>query len=224
MADKQDYIDLIIPEHSDKEKYLAVIGLHAQAAADVINLLNSLPGLFDIDTAVGEQLDFVGQWIGRTRFLETPLTGVYFSLDIPGQGLDESIWWEPYNPSTLLVRLPDNQYRLLLYGVRAANSWDGTIPGAYTALNTLFQPLGITVLIQDTEDMLIAFSLFVPGNVSVNAVLLGLFTSGALDLKSAGVEIHHYLQSVPGMPFFGLDIRNEYIAGLDESCWAQKVD
>jgi hypothetical protein len=48
-----------------------------------------------------------------------------------------------------IVRLDDNHYRILLKATVAANYWDGTIEGAYTAWNTLFAPEGFQILIQN---------------------------------------------------------------------------
>jgi hypothetical protein len=193
----------------------------AQVFADNQNLINALPALFDIDYAVGVQLDRVGERVGRTRFLSVPLPNVYFSFDVDNQGYDQGVWYEKkYNPEEGIVRLDDDSYRVLLYATVAANIWDGSIPGAYAAWDTVFKPLGYHILIQDYGDMTMAISLINENIAIPDAVTLSLFTTGQLDLKPAGVKvIAHLIQSVPGVALFGFDIESDSIMGWDTGAW-----
>lgn len=216
-----DYTSLITSEHADKPKFMAMVSLLAQWGADRRNMLASIPGLFDIDSAVGQQLDFIGEWVGVKRTLSVPLSGVYFSFDTSGVGFDQGTWLGPYDPTTGLVSLPDDQYRILLYATIAANNWDGTVPGAYTAWNMIFQPLGYSVLISDNQDMTMSIVLVGP---TPDAVTLALFTGGYLNLRPAGVGItNYYLPSVPDSPVFGFDVENTSIAGFDVGGWVTTV-
>jgi hypothetical protein len=218
IAQLTDYTSLITSEHADKPKFMAMVSLLAQWAVDRRNLLASIPALYDIDTAVGQQLDRIGEWVGVSRNLSIPLTGVYFSFDTTGLGFDQGTWLGPFDPTTGLVSLPDAQYRILLYATIAANNWDGTVPSAYTAWNTIFAPLGYSILIADNQDMTMNVVLVGP---TPDAVTLALFTGGYLNLRPAGVGItNYYLPSVPGAPVFGFDVENSAIAGFDTGGWA----
>ena len=211
------YTSLITSEHASKPKFMAMVSVLAQWAADRQNMLASIPGLFDVDNAVGQQQDMTGQWIGQSRNLSEPLTGVYFSFDTASVGFDQGTWLGPYDPTTGLVSLPDEAYRILLYAVIAANNWDGTVPGAYTAWNTIFEPLGYQILIQDNQDMTMNIVLVGP---APDAVTLALFTGGYLSLVPAGVAVNfYYVQSVPGAPIFGFDLENSTISGFDVGGW-----
>ena len=64
----------------------------------VDELLQELRTAFDLDTAIGRQLDAVGVRVGRTRHLHTPLEGVYFSWNTEGVGWNEGIWKGRYDP------------------------------------------------------------------------------------------------------------------------------
>lgn len=215
------YTSLITSEHNEKPRFMAMVSLLAQWAVDRQNMLASIPGLFDIDDAVGQQLDWVGQWVGISRNLSIPLTGVYFSFDTAGLGFDQGTWLGPFDPTTGLVSLPDNAYLTLLYAVVAANNWDGTVPGAYTAWNTIFEPLGYSILIEDGQDMTMTVALIGP---TPDAVTLALFTGGYLNLRPAGVGItFYYTQSVPNVPIFGFDAENSSISGFDVGAWAVSV-
>lgn len=215
------YTSLITSEHNEKPRFMAMISLLGQWAVDRQNMLASIPGLFDIDDAVGQQLDWVGQWVGISRNLSIPLTGIYFSFDTAGLGFDQGTWLGPFDPTTGLVSLPDNAYRTLLYAVIAANNWDGTVPGAYTSWNTIFEPLGYSILIEDGQDMTMTVALIGP---TPDAVTLALFTGGYLNLRPAAVGItFYYTQSVPNVPIFGFDAENPSISGFDVGAWAVSV-
>jgi hypothetical protein len=215
------YTSLITSEHQSAPNFMAMVSLLAQWAADRQNMLASIPGLYDIDDAVGSQLDAVGLWVGASRDLSIPLTDVYFSFDEAGLGFDQGTWLGPFDPTSGLVALPDAQYRILLYATIAANNWDGTIPGAYNAWNTIFEPLGYSILIQDNQDMTMDIALIGP---APDAVTLALFTGGYLSLVPAGVGItNYYLPSIPGDPVFGMDAENSSISGFDVGAWAIDV-
>jgi hypothetical protein len=152
-ADVDAYIALVPAEHQPRANFIATVSLSVQPYVDGINVANSLIGLFDLDTAVGQQLDFTGQWIGVGRNI-TIDAATWFSFDVAGLGFDEGRWITPFETSTATVTLADDtgdpiSYRTLLRARVVANRWDGTIPGAYEAWNTLWVGTGYQVLIQD---------------------------------------------------------------------------
>lgn len=220
-AQLTDYTSLVTSEHQSAPKFMAMVSLLAQWAVDRRNMLASIPGLYDIDNAVASQLDAVGLWVGASRKLSVPLTDVYFSFDETGLGFDEGTWLGPFDQTSGLVSLPDAQYRILLYATIAANNWDGTIPSAYTAWNTIFEPLGYSILIEDNQDMTMDIVLVGP---TPDAVTLALFLGGYLNLIPAGVGIGYYfVPSVVGVPVFGFDAENSSISGFDVGAWATSV-
>jgi hypothetical protein len=176
--------------------------------------LESFPAIYDLDLAVGQQEDTTGLWVGVTRDITTPLTGVYFSLDVAGLGLDQGSLQGPLDPTSGVLVLPDADYRTLLYANVAANSWDGTIPGAYKVWNQVFAGTGTGLLIQDHGDMTMTLALT---GVIPSALTIALFEGGYLQLKPAGVGIRNYITpfapSVP--PYFGLDAETSAVSGLD---------
>ena len=145
----EDYTRLITSEYEDQPLYVQTVALRVQPYVDMMNLLEGMPALFDLDTAVGDQLDKTGQWIGLTRYLDVPFTGVYFSWDDPTVGWDQGVWFTTNSTTFGVAALDDDHYRILLKARVVANQWDGTIPGAYEAWNTLFEPEGYQILIQD---------------------------------------------------------------------------
>jgi hypothetical protein len=141
-------LDLVTAEHNQQPRYMATVALSVQPYVDGQNAANRYWTLFDLDSSVGEQEDMLGLWVGITRYIAAPLK-VFFTLDDPLLGFDQGKWQTPYELDQQIVRLDDEHYRLLLRARIVANQWDGTIPGAYLAWDTLFAGTGLQVLIQD---------------------------------------------------------------------------
>jgi hypothetical protein len=239
-GDFTPYTALITSEHASKPNFLAVMGTLLQPLADGLDVVQSIPGLYDLDNAEGDQLDTVGLWVGVSRALTVPLSGVYFSLDSTTLGLDQGYLQGPYDPTTGVVSLDDGTFRILMQFAIAANNWDGTIPGAYRAWNGIFpsggaitfvgaEPIAFvgssnlsfglfsTLLIQDNQDMTMYLAVI---EQNITAINLALIQNGYIRLKPAGVQITYMIQSVDGDPIFGLDVEGSTIAGLDNGAFA----
>lgn len=160
---------------------MATLAAIVQPFADAIAVLESMPGLYDLDVAVGDQLDTDGLWIGRSRNLQVPIANSYFSFDITGLGFGQGVWMGPFDPTTGLVVLDDETYRLYLRATVAENNWDGTIPGAYAALDPLLDPIGIRI-----DDDHMAMNLSFTGGTPI-AIIAALFTGQYIALRPAGV-------------------------------------
>jgi hypothetical protein len=208
MADITQYLDLITSQHRSKPKFAATVAATVQPLADIAETLAGFPAAFDLDAAVGDQLDAVGLWIGQGRNIEVALD-VYFALDDADHGLDTGWLKGRYDPDTGLQSLDDDQYRTLLRAKIAVNHWDGSIPSAYRLLGMVF-PDHIPV-VQDYGDMSMLMGLVGP---SLDSVEMALFTGGHLSVKPAGVRIIDY--AISNGPFFGLDGDSATVAGLDE--------
>jgi len=184
-----------------------------------VGTLVSLSNAFDLDKAVGAQLDKIGDCVGISRYLDVALSNVYFSLDTAGLGLDEGTWRRPYDPSTGLTILPDDTYRTLLRAKVAANQWDGSLESALAIWDLVFSTQNYGLVIQDYGDMSILFGFLTPKGL--DAVTKGLITNGKLNLKPEGVRIRDYVTpSVSSTPFFGLDAETNEVSGLDVGAWA----
>lgn len=197
-GDITPYLDLITGEHRDKANFIAALSAALQPFADQQAISAGMPGLFDLDAAVGSQLDAVGRWVGRSRRVDEEITGVYFSFDTPGQGFDEAIWFRPGQDPSFIIELPDGQYRTLLRATIGRNHWSGTIPDAYDILNSFFNPLGLSVVVEDFQNMTMKIS--IRGTV-VDAVTAALFNEGFLDLRPAGVGIDRVIALNPIFSF-----------------------
>lgn len=209
------YTDLITSEHRQRPKFSAMVEAVTGCFVAGQQAAQALRECFDIDSAVGVQLDAIGLWVGLSRLVRSPLA-VYFSFDTPGLGFDEGSWKGPFDPDEGLVSLDDETYRLFLKARVAANHWDGTIEGWKSVMDFAFSGSGFTVFMQDHQDM--SISIYVAGTPPP-AIFKELLTGDYLPLRPAGVRINGYFVSSAPAPLFGFDIQNAYIAGFDTGAW-----
>lgn len=215
-----DYLGLATSLYQGKPNFMALCSVLTGPLVDAQALLEAIRSGFDLDTAAGAQLDKVGEWVGRSRYLDVPLTNVYFSWDTPGVGWDEGSWFGPYDPETGMVALPDDAYRTLLRAKIAANSWDGTIPGAYEIWETLFAGTGSIIVIQDNQDMSMVIGV---AGAMLDAVTRSLLVNGYIPLKPEGVRINAYAVPPAGGKIFAWDCDSEALGGWDEASWPEMI-
>lgn len=189
MPTLDEYLALVTSQHRHRPKFMAVLEALLKPLCAVDDVLQAMGPAFDLDTSVGVQLDQVGEWIGRSRLLSLPLTDVYFSWDADGVGWNQGVWKGMYDPDSGLVSLPDDVYRTLLRAKVAANSWDGTIPGAYAVWEAAFAATGSIILIQDNQDMSMVVGI---AAVPPDAVTTQLLLQGYIPLKPGGVRVAYY--------------------------------
>ena len=241
-ADISQYLDLIPSENQGQPDYFEVLTAILQPFADNVISLDGLPELFDLDTAVGSQLDVDGQWIGVSRQLLEPIQGLYFTWGTAGLGWDQGIWRGTFDPLDGLVSLSDPNYRILLFATVLANHWNGSIPGLYDILDTLFldaggfilndegypipnglggfllNTAGPTWLIQDNGDMSFDLVMLSP---NIPPIIQAFITGGYLHIKPNGVRMTVMEPSVPGTPVFGFGVEYEGISGWGVGSWPE---
>jgi hypothetical protein len=144
-----DYTGLITPWQSTKARFVATVSAGVAPYCDAQAVIASMPGLFDLDVAVGDQLDRTGEWIGQSRGVPIALPSLYFSADIAGLGADEGYAAQPIDSGYSTSYLPDPYYRKLLYAKILANRWDGTVSGLQAILRTYFDDPATLVFIDD---------------------------------------------------------------------------
>lgn len=220
MATSTDYTNLITSQHADKPKFVATIATTCQPLVDLFNVFSAMNADFDLNLAVGAQLDVVGQIIGISRQLKIPLVGVYFTLDT-GPGLDNGVLIGPYDPTTGLVSLPDAYYRFLLAAKILNNYWDGTKETAYAISQAIFAPLGYTLFIQDYSNLTVALGL-IGAQEPPPPIIIAMLTGGLFDLTPATVRIVSYIYPANTSPIFMLDAQpgNVNFGSLDVGAFA----
>lgn len=218
------YTGRITNYHAGKPRYFKHIDLTTRPFTDISTELSGLARAFDIDTAIGSQLDILGEWIGLSRVVRQPITGVYFSFDIDGLGFGQGIWQGPYDPDEGFTTLSDDTYRLILKAKIAINSWDGQNDSLPAILDMATAGSGLRMQIVDNQDMTISVRVFPDTDISdVSLEILAVIRQGYLTVKAAGVYAGEIEVPSTGARFFGFDLDNEYIGGFDESAWGVPI-
>lgn len=213
-----DYLNLVTSEFREQPKFIAMITSDVSLPIRVQDLLTSMIPIFDVDVAVGDQLDIIGKWVGVSRNISIPVSGVYFSWDsVYTTGWEYGIWQGPTQPAEITV-LPDDVYRTLIKAKIAANRWDGTTDGAYAIWDAVFPT--VTILIQDNQNM--SYDLALVGGI-IDSLTLALLTGGYIPLKPEGVKVNVYYVSVDTGPAFGWDVESEFIAGWNDGSWLREL-
>lgn len=186
VLDDSKYLDLITSEHDTKPKYMNMVSAITQPFVDEQVTVEDFVPSYDLDLAIGHQLDVCGQWIGLSRRVQVPITNIYFSLDILGLGLDQADWFHVGDALFNTVILEDDAYRRLLQAKASANQWDGTVPGAYEVYDVFFNGTRTSILIHDHQDM--TMSLEIVGVIPDDATL-ALLAQDYLGLRPEGVTL-----------------------------------
>lgn len=214
----QDYLDLLTSEYAQQPNFLSVMTANTGIPARVQSLLSSMIPLFDLDTPpVGDQLDIIGEWVGVSRNIAIPISGVFFTWDgSDAVGWDFGTWKNPSQAQ--ITSLPDDAYLNLIRGKIASNNWDGTTNGAYAIWDSLFSDF--TILIQDYQNM--SYAMIIAGGI-IDSLTLALITGGYINLRPEGVEITSYFVSVGDNPVFAWDLDTPLMQGWDTGYWATEI-
>lgn len=183
-----DYTELVTSQHR-KPRFLAYVAMMTEALGKIQDVAASLKEAFNVDVAVGQQLDIIGLWVGVTRRLEIPLASSFFSFNTAGLGFNQGVWFTPFTPSTGLVFLDDETYRLVIKAMILANRWDGTLRQYQIILQEAF-PDHVVWAVDNTDRTL---TIHATGN-PMTAIQSAILQSGPISkIKPAGISIAGYV-------------------------------
>ena len=208
-----DYLAHITPYHRGKPDFAATIDASVTDLAELQAFLHVLFEAFDIETAVGVQLDVVGEWVGRSRVIPIPVKPPWFTIGDRLRGIGAGyLFQNGISFGSTNAILDDETYRQLLFAKIAANQWDGTAEGAKVALEIFFRGIfGSLVVVQDDGPMRCTIGLAqkipsIPG--------LYILARSLIPVKAAGVATTYCVTTVNDAPLFGIGVENERIAGI----------
>jgi len=158
------YLDNITSQHRDKPKFINWLSSNLTITDHMYLLLKAMDSNFDLDNAIGVQLDTLGTIVGRKR----------------------SLTFQPLNGFSPIMN--DETYRLALKAKTAMNNWDGTIPQMYEIWDDIFgNDSDLTLQIQDNQDM--SFSAYITGYV--DQIQQDLIQHGYIVPKPQGVKVNY---------------------------------
>lgn len=187
------YQNLLSSEWRGATRMNAWLTANLQLFQDVVLCKwNMQVAAFDLDLAVGAQLDILGLIIGQSRTLNyQPESG---SPDVE-----------------LSPVLDDDTYRLLLKAGVARNHWDGKMPSLLMIWKSLFP--GGTATFTDGQNMTVSILL----SGSFTPIIVSLLLHGLLLPRPQGVR---YDYAMATLPILGFDRVDSFIAGFDIAYFA----
>lgn len=217
------YLSLVPSFNRNKPKFTQTLQDTLQPFVDAQNFIASIPGHFDVDSAVGVQLDIVGEWVGAKRRLPIPLQDFWFRWDDIRRGWSAGVWRNPdfEGGDVGITYLDDDDFRALIKAKIGANYWDGTIPDGQLALDEFFANSGTLSLIQDRHDLSIAIG--VAGELP-SLPKVALLGGGYIKLKPAAIRTYYWFTSVNTKPLFGYGMQNAYVSGWNIGAWGVTSD
>jgi hypothetical protein len=165
------YKNLITSEHRDKPKFMAWLTAVLQVFIDVQTCAESLSEAFDVDHAVGVQLDIVGAQIGAKRTVSFQPTGSVSPV------------------------LDDDTYRILIKATIARNHWDGKMASFLTAWEGIFP--GGRIRVQDNLDMSVDVTL----SGVFTSIVQDLISHDMIVPRPEGVKVNYYIGTEPFFGF-----------------------
>lgn len=171
------YTELITNYHATKPLFYQHVDLSTRPLIDVSAATGGMLAAFDIDTAVGEQLDILGEWIGRRRSVAAPITGIFLEFDKERVGWDQGIWLGPYDSTDGMVNLSDEVYRIVLKAKIGINAWNGQNESLQGILETALEGTGIQMMILDNQDMSISVLIVVDPEYIISSIDRLIFDS-----------------------------------------------
>lgn len=211
-----EYTDLIAGYHVGKDRYTAWVFTLTEPLRIARERLSALREDFDVDTAIGAQLDAVGVRVGVSRVLPMTLTDVYFALDdVEGIGLDLGVWKGEYDPVDGTTTLGDETYRAVIKAKIAQNHWDGTRGSLPDFLGEVLGQFGQPAKVLDLEDLDTMHVVLHLTKETTLPIVWELFSRRIIDVTAAGVSV----DLVDNNPWFGFDYETASVKGLDESEW-----
>ncbi|WP_321993233.1 DUF2612 domain-containing protein [Clostridium butyricum] len=155
------YLNSVTSQHRDKKKFIAWLSSSLTIIDHAYIMTKNMDNDFDLDNALGVQLDMLGQSIGRKRMLT----------------------FQPLNDHNPIM--DDETYRLVLKAKVAMNNWDGKTESAYEIWDNTFKDIGLQI--QDNQDM--SMTGYVTGYV--NQIRQDLIQHGYIVPKPEGVKINY---------------------------------
>ena len=195
VQDQGYYFSLITPLYRNKSNFMDWLEASLEPipyAEWCVALLNNA---FDLDQAVGTQLDVLGTIAGVSRNVSfTPTDGS--------------------SPT-----LSDDMYRKLIKCKIAKNQWDGKIE----SLQPVWQEVepGAKIMLVDNQDMTMTVSVF----GTLDSTFKDLIDNGYIVPKTQTVRINAMLYAVNtalesfSLPAFGFGMDTDEVSGFDKGTW-----
>lgn len=113
---QEEYENLLIVQYSDKPKASATISSIVKRFKNNFDLLEQMEDAFDLDNAVGKQLDIIGKIVGISRNVEGVIPKIFFGFDgnVNARGFDSAAFYTLDQQQYTDTQLSDSDYRFFI--------------------------------------------------------------------------------------------------------------
>lgn len=209
MALVEETTNLLIKQYWEKPKAKSEIELNAGSWDTVRGFLASLDGAFDLDNAIGAQLDVLGRIVGISRSVPDVVPKVYFGFDI--NALDKGFaskfdpmrvgapFYSKFSSAFTDLQLGDSDYRFFIKVKAALNRASGYVSSdQYISIqDVVLSAFDGRAYVVDNLDM--TLTLYVSPVISLER--LSLIQALNLLPKPQGVRYKVIIQAEPGATF-----------------------
>lgn len=234
------YQNNLIEQYVNAPNARATVGLIAQTTLmDQVQF--AVQNAYDINTAVGVQLDVLGLYIGFSRKVYFPIDRYYFTLLDPDLPSEQEAGFTDYTNDTTnansnfylyqyasgqTYNLPDDQYRLLLKLKIILNQSHNTLADIASALWITF---GSDIICFDSQDMFISYSISATASNIVDIALKAGLLPKPMGVGIAAVFILPNPSLVWGFVNYDGSTSNsigfgDYLTGFNGELWINYLD
>ncbi len=167
MLTNEEYLKLITSEYADKPKYNAYVEAFLKMLDPAVTCADSFNTIFNLENAVGDQLDKLGALVDVSR--ELPFS-------------------DPDVPSIL----SDEYYRKVIKARIYSNHWNGTMQGLADIIEYMYPDAVFQIV--DGQDMSCQIIIIDPGS---DTTLAALLFHGYIIPKPAGVRVNYTVLDKP---------------------------
>lgn len=162
MSDSNEaYIKLITSEHATKPNFVSYVETFLDLVSPIVDCYNSFSTIFNLQNAVGDQLDIIGTLVGVSRELPINVAGI---------------------PSTL----SDEYFKKVITSKILQNHWDGTRQGIENIIVAIYPNVPFEII--DNQDMSYSVTLLTS---QLDAVDQALILNGYILPKPSGVRVSY---------------------------------
>ena len=173
----------LVTSYNQHPNFLATVQALTNGLWSFQELALLAPSLFNINTAVGQQLDVLGQWIGFNRTVN--ISKEWFSFDTTFEGFDQGQWYVFGDVPYIATPLSDPLYRCVLKAKILLNNFNGTKPQFLAILQQLFSTTSPTITVTETSPMNVKITI----TGTTNEMIFFIVTENLIDLNPMGVTL-----------------------------------
>lgn len=190
MAELQDYLDLITHQHQ-MPKFLATVSASAKPIIEIIEFIKELNNKFDIETAKGDQLRILAEWVGAPNAIPNAIPTFFFGWrgqtgaltwsDQDGDAGQEVGYWRDSGMSSYRAMPMSNAlFKRVIKAKILLNNTDCSINSAKEIIELIIDK---PFIIRDKQDMTVDFEFLVEAEEWERQLVIMMFP------KPAGVQL-----------------------------------